>query len=225
MYCLQKHSPSCFYTRGGATLSTTNSNKNFLGKISLGPMEIIATALMNVASPCGSLLLVTGLEDAQWASKELFFSFKATQLQQAMLPRALGYRRVTVSELTSDICPLQGSGFFGCPCLHTPHLSQGRELWEPEPSQVWTISWPQIDVSHTTSADGRERMTRVLKNEWICTSSASKTEESMKTHGNFVSHQSRETLMMPWILEELTALFLGDPVQLASESCGHLSQF
>lgn len=217
MYCLQKHSPSCFYTRGWATLATTNSNKNFLCKISLGPMEIIAAALMNVASPCGSLLLVTGLEDAQWASDELVFSFKATQLQQAMLPRALGCRRVTISELTSDISPLQGSGFLGCPCLHTRHLSQGRELWEPEPSQVWAISLPQIDVSHMTSADSRESMTRALKNEWIHTSSASKTEESMKTHWSFVSHQSNETLRMPWILEELTDLFMGDPVQLASE--------
>lgn len=95
MCCLQKHHLSCFSRSSWAMLATTNSNKNSLGKISTGPMEIIASALMSVSPPHGSLLLVTGPEDTGRESTELVCSSKATQLQLGML-RAPGCRSITV---------------------------------------------------------------------------------------------------------------------------------
>lgn len=77
-------------------LATTNSNKNFLGKISARPVKIIASALISISPASDSLLLVKGSEDAGPESGELVCSSKATWLQLAMLLRALGCRSITV---------------------------------------------------------------------------------------------------------------------------------
>lgn len=218
MCCLQKH--YLFYRRSWAVLATTNSSRNLVGKISVGPVEIIASALMSVSLPCDSLagyrLWVCWIRVCR---PGLFLQGNLAVVSHAAEGTELQEHHwlLLISLLVSACCKgleVSWAPWFSILLRMPPLVSAGRAVrtgtitslnnfltllgWNVGPEKSAAVHyWLQQDWCFTCNVCWQQGERDRGFEEWMSEyvhAVLVRLMKMQKSHWNFVSHQSGETL-------------------------------